>query len=115
MRSETDCKSRVQYRFGQKLRTIFPYSIILEEFSIPGSGGLSIDFWLPNERFAFEVQGEQHRKFSKFYHGDVMGFRAQKIRDEHKRTWCEINNIKLIAVDDSMVDVISIVDLLNDK
>jgi hypothetical protein len=113
MTSEAECKSGAQFRFGQRLKQVFPYSTILEEFGIPKSGALAIDFWLPNEKFAFEVHGGQHFKFVKHFHGNQQGFRRQKMNDAKKKRWCEMNGITLISVRDTEVDSVDIVGLLN--
>jgi len=115
LKSKEECKSNAQFRFGQRLKEIFPHSKILEEFGLPNTGALALDFWLPDEGFAFEVQGAQHSKFVKHYHGTQAGFRKQKMNDSRKRRWCEINNIKLMCVKDTDVDSVDIVGLLNDE
>jgi len=85
----------------------------MEEFGIPNSGSLALDFWLPNEGFAFEIQGAQHFKFVKHYHTNAQGFRRQKLNDTLKRRWCAINGITLICVKDTDVDEVDIVGLLD--
>jgi len=113
MKSQSECKSDAQFRFGLRLRGIFPHSRILEEFGLPNTGALALDFWLPDEGFAFEVQGAQHFQFVKYYHGTLAGFRRQKMNDARKQRWCTLNNIKLICVKDTDVDSVDIVGLLN--
>lgn len=94
LRPKEACKSNIQYECGQLLKRKFPLETILEEVNIPGLN-LKIDFLLPKKRIAFEVQGTQHDKFSKFFHGSIEGFKASKQRDEYKKQWCAINNIEL--------------------
>lgn len=113
LKNKSECKSDAQFRFGQRLKETFPYSKILEEFGLPHTGALALDFWLPDEGFAFEVQGAQHSKFVKYYHGTLEGFRRQKMNDARKKRWCELNNIILISVQDTEVDSVDIVGLLN--
>lgn len=113
LKSKSECKSNAQFRFGQRLKAMFPFSKILEEFGIPQSGALAIDFWLFNEGFAFEIQGAQHTKFVKHFHGNQQGFRRQKMNDSKKKRWCELNGITLICVKDTEVDSVDIVGLLD--
>ena len=115
MKSQEECKSDAQFRFGQRLEQVFPFSKILEEFGLPNTGALALDFWLPNEGFAFEIQGAQHSKFVKYFHGNQQGFRRQKMNDDKKKRWCEINGITLICVKDTEVDSVDIVGLLDDE
>jgi len=113
MKSRAECRSGAQFRFGQRLKQLFPYSNILEEFGLPQSGALALDFWLPTEGFAFEIQGAQHTKFVKHFHRDIQGFRKQQVNDSRKKRWCGLNDITLICVRDTDVDVVDIVELLN--
>jgi len=104
MRSEANCRSRAQYRFGRRLLYTFAGEIVLEEFIIPKEHGLSLDFYIPRLCIAFEVDGHQHDTFVPFMHGDRDGFQNQKARDSLKAEWCDINRIRLIRVSDKDVD-----------
>jgi len=70
---------------------------ILEEFTLPGEG-LYLDFFLPIARVAVEVQGQQHYKYSKFFHGDKSKLIEQQQRDRRKASWCELNSIRLVLI-----------------
>lgn len=97
MPDEAKCSSG-QYSLGNLISEIYGSNIVLlENFNIPDSK-LSLDFYLPHYNLAFEYQGIQHDKFSKFFHGDQNGFKKQIKRDESKRTWCDLNNIVLVEV-----------------
>lgn len=115
LRDEAHCKSMAQYNFGQKLKLFFPYDMILEEFVLPRTNGLALDFFLPHRKIAFEIHGQQHFKYIDFYHGSKEKFAAQKKRDDKKSQWCELNSIRLIEVKDSDVDKVKIGDLLCKK
>jgi hypothetical protein len=115
MRDEKNCKSKAQWRFGQKIKQFFPHEIILEEFVLPRTNGLSLDFFIPHRKIAFEVHGQQHYKYVDFYHGSREKFVAQKKRDDKKSQWCELNSIRLIEVSDSDVDSAKIGGLLCKK
>lgn len=78
----------------------FPTLQILEEVPIPirKSETLYLDFYLPLTKTCIEVHGEQHFKFTPFYHASMMAFLKSKRRDDDKKNWCEINNIKYIML-----------------
>jgi hypothetical protein len=87
---------------GQQLRALYKSAAILEEFSIPGSK-LSLDFYIPSFRVAFEFQGEQHDQFNAFFHKDKTDFVKQSQRDQNKKDWCKLNSIKLIEIRESSI------------
>lgn len=90
-------KSQFQYKVKSLLRPFWQNDIVYEEFPVYGSR-LTLDFFNATKRIAVEVQGSQHTKFSKFFHGSRAKFQEQLIRDESKMKFCEINNIKLVEV-----------------
>jgi hypothetical protein len=114
MRSADDCKSKAQYRFGQRLMELFSGEVILEEFIIPQTSGMSLDFFMPRQRWAFEIQGRQHEVFIPYMHKTAGGFVQQMKRDSIKRQWCEMNRIKLIRINDIDVDNVDILGVMSD-
>jgi len=52
-----------------------------------------LDFFVPMVKICIEVHGEQHYKFTPFYHTNVLSFAKSKKRDADKKEWCKINNI----------------------
>ena len=98
-------KSSIHKKAKILLDTIFPYDRILEEVSLPGTknqfrrGMLSADFFIPNRDLLIEVHGEQHYKFNNFFYKDKLSFYRAKVRDVDKKEWCELNNIRLVALD----------------
>ena len=111
MKDMASCRSYAQYYFGQQLVSLFGSEVILEDFVIPRSG-LSLDFFMPRHRIAFEIQGRQHDQFVPFMHGDRLGFRKQLERDNRKAEWCKANNIRLITIKDKDVPSVDILELL---
>jgi hypothetical protein len=93
--------SKCQTRIGDLIEELFPHQILLEEFVIPKSGGLKIDFFLPTSLIAVEADGGQHNEFVPYFHQDKIGFQRSKNNDKRKEEWCRINNIRIIRVDDS--------------
>ena len=114
MRSRSQCKSIGQFHLGQRLRHIYGSCVILEEFSIPGSR-LSLDFFIPSRKIAFEFQGIQHDEYNSFFHRDRMAFVMQKDRDRTKRTWCDDNKIRLIEVREKNITVSQLREIIVDE
>lgn len=100
MPKKNDRRPRSAYH--QRARAVigscFMVSPVLEEVPLPGSGGLRVDFFLPNEYLMIEVQGEQHYHFSAKFHSEPGSFAAAKVRDKNKVRWCEENGITLILL-----------------
>ena len=86
------------------IQDIFHGYNILEEVKLPGSVNpakksvLYLDFFIPNVRIGVEVHGEQHFKYTPFFHKSKAGFLRAKARDRDKAEWCEINDIELIVL-----------------
>lgn len=98
MRTREQSKSVGQFLLGRIIKSIYGQkTIVLEEFPVPEER-LWLDFYLPNNRLAFEYHGSQHDEFNKFFHGDKKGFVKSQERDQRKKQWCVINNITLIEV-----------------
>ena len=89
-------KSSWQNEVGAVLASIFKNYVILEEFSIGNK--LKIDFLIPLIRVAIECDGVQHSKFNKFFHGDITGFKRQKVNDKKKDEWARLNDFLLIRI-----------------
>lgn len=102
-----DTRSRsTPHKIARKLLLkIYPFDPPHEEVTIPGCGTpLYLDFLLPQRRLAIEVHGEQHRKYSKYFHGSPSGFTKQRERDRRKAEWCELNGLVLVALHDNDID-----------
>lgn len=98
LRSKDSCKSNIQYDCQQLLKEKFPLLPILEEVSLPGTGGLVLDFLLPAQRIAVEIHGRQHDVYVPHFHGSPEGFRQSQARDKMKAEFCRINGIELHTV-----------------
>ena len=91
------------------LQEVFRGYNIYEEVKLQGSvkpskkSVLYLDFYIPNAIMAVEVHGQQHFKFTPYFHKSRAGFAMAKKRDMDKREWCRINKIELIELrwDDS--------------
>lgn len=96
-KDEEGCKSHFQWRVGQLIDKTFPGEVVLEEF-YPPRQGFYIDFFLPRKMIAVEADGQQHEKFSVYFHGNKENFIRAQSRDRRKTYWCELNGIKLVRV-----------------
>ena len=92
-------KSRSKFQFNVKgfLQPYWEHDIVFEEFRIAGTR-LSFDFYNANKKIAIEVQGAQHTKFVKFFHGNRLKYLQQLKRDEKKLEFCEKNRLKLVEI-----------------
>jgi hypothetical protein len=92
-------KSRSKFQFSVKefLKPFWSSDIVFEELKLVGTK-MSFDFYNANKKIAVEVQGQQHTKFVKFFHGNRFKYLEQLKRDQRKFRFCEINNIKLIEI-----------------
>ena len=102
-KSFRDNKSAYHTRARELISKIFPFEIVYEETTLPGSrtrgtGLLYADFIIPKLHIMIEVHGEQHYKFSKFFHKTKKGFQEHKRRDLKKIEWCELNEITMIVL-----------------
>ena len=96
--------SKLHYRAREVLTAEFPYDIIYEELTLPGTKNerqvrpLFADFFVSSRNFIVEVQGEQHYKFNNFFFDNKMEFYKAQARDRNKKEWCDINNILLVCL-----------------
>lgn len=93
-------KSSLHTEARQKIKNIYPTLQILEEVSVhlTSRNIVYLDFFLPLINKCIEVHGEQHYKFTPFYHTTKFDFLKQQKRDREKQEWCEINNIQYVEL-----------------
>jgi hypothetical protein len=96
-----DWNGKSKSKFQLSVRDfLYPYwksDIVFEEFKLVGTR-LSFDLYNANKKIAIEVQGAQHTKYVKFFHGNRMKYLEQLKRDDKKFRFCEINDINLIEI-----------------
>lgn len=93
-------KSSYHIMARQLLKSIYPTMQILEEVPINPrkSEILYLDFYIPLIKKCVEVHGEQHYKFTPYYHANKLSFLKAQKRDKDKLEWCKINDIKYIEL-----------------
>ena len=94
-----DSKSRSKLQQGVKLflKKYWQGDVVFEEMRIAGTR-LSLDFYNANKKIAIEVQGQQHFKYTPFFHNTRNAYLKQIKRDVSKIDFCNLNNIKLIEI-----------------
>ena len=102
--ADTDKRSSLHLKAKGLLLEKYPYDIIVEEVSLPGTktdnrkSTLRADFFIPMRGIVVEVHGEQHTKFNSFFFSSKIEFYKAKARDRDKKTWCELNGFTLIEL-----------------
>ena len=95
---ETKSKSKIQFKTKRYLHKYWGSHIVFEEFPVAGTR-LTFDFFNASEKIAVEVQGQQHTKYTPFFHGKYkINYIDQLRRDKQKYDFCKINGIKLVEV-----------------
>ena len=99
-------KSSFHLKAREMIRETHPTLQILEEVSIQlrRSEVLFLDFYLPLIKLCVEIHGEQHYKFTPFYHSSRFAFMKAQKRDREKQEWCEINNITYLSLEFNEID-----------
>ena len=90
-------KSKFQKTIKDALYPLWASYIVYEEFPVYGSR-LTLDFFNATKMVAIEVQGNQHIKFTPYFHKNEMDFRYQLMKDDIKQMFCDSNGIKLIQI-----------------
>ncbi len=96
-------RSKLHKRAVGIIKELFPFDVILEEVSLPGSATtknnkLRCDIFVPNREMFVEVHGEQHFKYNNFYYKNKMAFYRAQGRDRTKREWFKLNELALIEL-----------------
>ncbi len=106
--------SNIQFRAKKFFKQYWKSHVVYEEFPVYGTR-LRVDLINFTKKIAIEVHGQQHFKFNKFFHSNsrIKFFQSMK-RDWEKTEWLELNDIKLVELEEKDVDQLSI-DFLEDK
>ncbi len=92
--------SSLHHKCWEILIKLYPMEKVFQEVPIEVKKGetLYLDFFLPMKMLAIETQGEQHYSFNLHFHGNRWNYLQSKRRDADKRSWCELNNIRLVEL-----------------
>lgn len=90
-------RSKFQFSVKEFLQPYWRTDIVFEELKLVGTR-MSFDFYNANKKIAVEVQGQQHTKFVKFFHGNRSKYLEQLKRDDKKMRFCEVNGITLVEI-----------------
>lgn len=96
--------SILQKKVFDIVREILPTTPIIIEPTIPvysRKTPLRIDLFVKKFNLAIEVDGQQHSKFTRFFHKNKEKFFLGQKRDNDKEAWLEKNNIGLLRLDHS--------------
>tara|TARA_R100000995_G_C3456282_1_gene110755 strand:+ start:38 stop:448 length:411 start_codon:yes stop_codon:yes gene_type:complete len=95
---EAPSRSKRQREVKKFLKKYWQNHVVFEEFPVAGTR-LSIDIYNANKKIAIEVQGSQHTKYNRFFHGEHKNnYLEQLKRDQIKLKFCEINDIQLVEI-----------------
>lgn len=92
--------SKPHERTRELLQELYPSCKICEEVPvrISRTKKLHLDFFIPTLKMAVEIHGEQHYKFNVHFHRDLKAFLEARANDIKKKEWCELNDIKHVAL-----------------
>jgi hypothetical protein len=95
-----DGTTRSKFQSGVKayLRPYWENYVCYEEMPVVGTR-MTFDLVNMSKRLVIEVQGAQHSKANKFFHGKTgHKFLEQLDRDRQKVEWCKLNDFQLIEI-----------------
>lgn len=106
--------SKIAQTFKDFLYKNFRFNILYEEYRIPRTL-LKIDFLDATKKIAYEISGEQHREFNKFFYNNSRSNYLNAIkRDVKKAKFLELNHYKLLELFEEDIKILS-VDYLNER
>jgi len=100
-------KSSLHIKARELIKKTYPTMQILEEVTIRTSKSevSYLDFYVPLIKTCIEVHGEQHYRFTPFYHANKIAFLKAQKKDNQKKEWCEINSIRFIELPYDKIDL----------
>ena len=95
-KGETECRRVLESIFKKPFVSVRPS--FLKNRAIQSHHNLELDCFNQDLRIAVEYNGQQHYKFTPFFHKNREAFQNQQYRDYIKKDLCKKNNIILIEV-----------------
>lgn len=93
-----ESRSKLQKSVKNFLQKYWKNKVVFEEFPIAGTR-LSIDIFNATDSVAIEVQGQQHTKYTPFFHGkNKYNYISQLKRDHDKVNFFSLNKITFCEV-----------------
>lgn len=90
-----------QFSFKKFVYPYWKYDVVLEEFTIPKSGGKRVDFFNVSKGLVVEISPAAiHFEYNKFMHGSRAGFEKKIKSDVDKLKWAESNGWRVLEVVD---------------
>lgn len=90
-------RSKLHIEIYEALKLYMPSIRIIEEYNL--GNNLFVDIYLPDYSICIEIDGEQHDRYIKFFHGnDMSKFYDQKNNDKRKYSKCRELNLYLYRV-----------------
>ena len=101
------CRSKFQFSVKQFLKAYWRYQICYEEFPVYGTR-MKVDIINATKKIAVEVNGDQHSKFTPFFHGNSRTKYLESIKRDWKKTeWLDKNDFKLIEIETKDLKLLS--------
>lgn len=103
---DKESRSKFQFNVKQFLKKYWSNDMVFEEMPMAGSR-MTFDFYNATQNIAIEVQGQQHVRYTPYFHGTTKSkFIGQIRRDNDKQKYCELNKINLIEIypDDNITE-----------
>lgn len=91
------CRLKNQQKLYEELKKLFPYEIILWEYSPEWLGNQRFDIYFPQYNIAVEYDGEQHFTPIMSFGGELK-FQKTLEMDKLKNEKCKINNCNLFRI-----------------
>ena len=99
-----ESRSKLQFKVKQFLKPYWYSHVVYEEFPVYGTK-MKVDILNATYKIAVEVNGQQHSKFTPFFHQNRTEAFVDSIqRDVSKRKWAELNNFKFVEIEYDEVD-----------
>lgn len=95
-------RSKLHQELVDVFTKLYPNVNLYEDVSIKikRRKTLYLDCYIPLFKTAIEINGKQHSQYTNFFHKDKYSFYTkQKLNDNLKREWCELNNLDLIELE----------------
>lgn len=101
-------RSKIQEKIYNLLRELFPNARIKEEFKVKYKRHtLFFDFYIPFLNLVIEVDGIQHKKFSRFFYDNHLQFYEALRRDRLKEDWAVKNRVNMLRISEEEVKKMS--------